>query len=237
MGINTINYENLEIFRDTKVVIFGSIGSIAETSELQLQAFNRAFKEFNLDWEWTHLQYKSMLVEPGGKKRIQRFSDSVTAGLSETDIERLYELKGNFFLELLAMSKILLRPGVKDMMLQCVSAGVRLAWVTTTSEQNISAIQTALKGQIDFDLFQLITNNNYSVKPKPSSEIYDEAIRLLDFKASKCIAIEDSTSGITASKGAGIYSIAYPGEFLKTHDFSLADICVSNLSYISLVSK
>ena len=47
MGINTINYENLEIFRDTKVVIFGSIGSIAETSELQLQAFNRAFKEFN----------------------------------------------------------------------------------------------------------------------------------------------------------------------------------------------
>jgi hypothetical protein len=36
-----------------KAIIFGSIGRIVETSEMQRQAFNRAFAEAELDWEWT----------------------------------------------------------------------------------------------------------------------------------------------------------------------------------------
>ena len=35
------------------LTLFGSIGSIVETSELQLAVFNKAFKKFGLDWERT----------------------------------------------------------------------------------------------------------------------------------------------------------------------------------------
>jgi len=40
----TINY---------KAILFGSIGTIVETSELQLKSFNQAFSEAGLDWNWS----------------------------------------------------------------------------------------------------------------------------------------------------------------------------------------
>ena len=42
----TINY---------KAILFGSIGTIVETSELQRKSFNQAFSEAGLDWNWITL--------------------------------------------------------------------------------------------------------------------------------------------------------------------------------------
>ena len=65
-----MSYDNREIFSGATAILFGSIGSIIETSELQLAAFNKAFKKFGLDWEWTTTEYKPMLLQAGGRKRI-----------------------------------------------------------------------------------------------------------------------------------------------------------------------
>jgi len=35
-----------------KALLFGSIGSIVETSEIQRKSFNKAFKQYGLDWNW-----------------------------------------------------------------------------------------------------------------------------------------------------------------------------------------
>ena len=35
-----------------KALFFGSIGTIVETSEIQRQSFNLAFKEAGLNWYW-----------------------------------------------------------------------------------------------------------------------------------------------------------------------------------------
>ena len=35
-----------------KAIIFGSIGTLVETSDIQRQSFNQAFKEIGLDWYW-----------------------------------------------------------------------------------------------------------------------------------------------------------------------------------------
>ena len=40
-----------------KSILFGSIGSIVECSEIQRQAFNEAFKEFGVDWYWNVANY------------------------------------------------------------------------------------------------------------------------------------------------------------------------------------
>ena len=37
-----------------KAILFGSIGTLIETSDLQREAFNQAFKEAGLDWYWDH---------------------------------------------------------------------------------------------------------------------------------------------------------------------------------------
>ena len=46
-------------------ILFGSIGSIADTSELQRQSFNQAFEQHKLDWYWSQDEYSEMLKKMG----------------------------------------------------------------------------------------------------------------------------------------------------------------------------
>ena len=62
----TINY---------KAILFGSIGTIVETSELQRRSFNQAFSEAGLDWNWTLEEYQTMLTKSGGRNRINDFAN------------------------------------------------------------------------------------------------------------------------------------------------------------------
>ena len=40
-----------------KALFFGSIGTILETSEIQRQSFNLAFKDAGLNWYWNIATY------------------------------------------------------------------------------------------------------------------------------------------------------------------------------------
>ena len=44
-----------------KAVIFGSIGTLVETSDIQRQSFNQAFKTLGIDWYWDKDNYKKLL--------------------------------------------------------------------------------------------------------------------------------------------------------------------------------
>ena len=55
-------------------VLFGSISTIADTSELQRRAFNEAFASHGLDWEWSRDDYVSMLGSNGGAQRVADFA-------------------------------------------------------------------------------------------------------------------------------------------------------------------
>jgi beta-phosphoglucomutase-like phosphatase (HAD superfamily) len=44
-----------------KAVIFGAIGTIAETSDLQRQAFNAAFAAAEIPWHWDQETYRKLL--------------------------------------------------------------------------------------------------------------------------------------------------------------------------------
>ena len=52
-----------------KALLFGSIGTIVETSEIQRQSFNKAFKDAGLNWYWNIATYCDLLKDPGGKKK------------------------------------------------------------------------------------------------------------------------------------------------------------------------
>jgi hypothetical protein len=62
--------------RDMSAIFFGSIGTIADTSELQRQAFNQAFALHNLDWNWSREEYRALLEQSGGAQRIEDYARS-----------------------------------------------------------------------------------------------------------------------------------------------------------------
>ena len=67
-------------------ILFGSIGTLVETSELQRQSFNLAFREVGLDWYWNTATYCKLITEPGGMKRIKNYGEN---NLSEPEIKNI----------------------------------------------------------------------------------------------------------------------------------------------------
>ena len=46
-------------------VLFGSIGSIVESSDIQRRAYNQALREAGLNWEWDRDTYAELLTQAG----------------------------------------------------------------------------------------------------------------------------------------------------------------------------
>ena len=148
-------------------ILFGSIGVLAETSEIQRQAFNQSFKEHGLDWYWNIANYCELLKSPGGKRRIKDFS---TVNLSDAIVESIHTRKENIFFDQLKLGHHP-REGVMDCIKICRDKNIKIGFVTTTSHNNVDAIKQALHEYIDFTLFDLITTKTDVSNEKPSGDI------------------------------------------------------------------
>ena len=99
-----------------KALLFGSIGSIVETSEIQRKSFNKAFKQYGLDWNWTKRDYSDLLNKSGGKDRIYRYAKNNKEIVNSS---YLRNLKTKIFNNYLKKNQLKLRPGVKNLILFC----------------------------------------------------------------------------------------------------------------------
>jgi HAD superfamily hydrolase (TIGR01509 family) len=199
-----------------KAVLFGSIGTIIETSDLQRKAFNQAFKKNNLNWLWTKKIYKDLLNKSGGKDRISNYAFQKKISV---DAELLRNLKTKIFNEYLKKKKLKPRPGVKQLVKNCKKKGIKLALVTTTTNDNINSIFFCLKKSLNKKDFDFIGNSKIIKKPKPFPDIYKFALKNLKLKANQCIAIEDSQESLNSAIRANIKCLIFPGEFHTSKKF------------------
>jgi HAD superfamily hydrolase (TIGR01509 family) len=199
-----------------KAVLFGSIGTIIETSDLQRKAFNQAFKKNNLNWLWTKKIYKDLLNKSGGKDRISNYAFQKKISV---DSELLRNLKTKIFNEYLKKKKLKPRPGVKQLVKDCKKKGIKLALVTSTTNDNINSIFFCLKKSLNKKDFDFIGNSKIIKKPKPFPDIYKFALKNLKLKANQCIAIEDSQESLNSAIRANIKCLIFPGEFHTSKKF------------------
>lgn len=61
-------------------------------------------------------------------------------------------------------------------------------------------------------------------KRKPAPDLYLAAIKQLGLPAGNCLAFEDTESGVTAAKAAGVQVVALPGKLTESQNFSAADL-------------
>ena len=64
-----------------KALLFGSIGVLAETSELQRQAYNTAFVAHGVDWHWNIATYCRHLATPGGQNRLRQLGGDALSSM------------------------------------------------------------------------------------------------------------------------------------------------------------
>ena len=80
------------------------------------------------------------------------------------------------------------------------------------------------------DRFAWVVGGDMVARKKPAPDIYQMAVSLLGKKSSACIAFEDSQSGISAAKSAGLTAVAIPHAMSADHDFSDADLVLGSLA-------
>ena len=209
-------------------ILFGSISTIADTSEMQRQAFNRAFKAHGLDWCWHRAEYLAMLENSGGQNRIADYADAVG---QTVDAEAIHRSKSEFFQTSLTESQIKPRSGVVKTIHDAKSQGLKLAFVTTTDRENISSLLEALSPDIQVTDFDLILNADSVARPKPDKAAYTFALERLGEKPDDCIAIEDNLGGVESAISAGLDCIAFPNENTARQDFKKAQGLVDRLDF------
>jgi HAD superfamily hydrolase (TIGR01509 family) len=210
-----------------QALLFGSIGTLVETSELQRRAFNQAFEDDSLDWNWDKHAYQTMLEISGGQNRLRHYAQQHGHALSDADIRNLHQKKSQHFQDMLH-NGVELRPGVSRLMTEARDSGVKLGLVSATSHANIEAIAT---GARDLSLadFNVVMNASKVSQSKPSPEVYERACRELDVRSTQAVAIEDTTLSLQAARAANIVAIATPGAYTSDQDFSEAQAVFSHL--------
>ena len=212
-------------------ILFGSIGTIADTSELQRQSFNKAFALHNLDWHWSRAEYMSLLEKSGGIHRIEEYAKSMGQSV---DASAIHHSKSEIFQEALKEEQLKARPGVVDVMQKATQSGLKLALVTGTSEKNVVSMLEALRNEIDANDFDLVLNSSKIEHPKPARDAYEFALRELSEMPNSCVAIENNVDGLIAAKAAGLACIAFPDENTADHTFDGASLLVNHLEFEQL---
>jgi beta-phosphoglucomutase-like phosphatase (HAD superfamily) len=181
-----------------RAVLFDVDGTLADTErDGHRVAFNAAFEESGLDWNWDVELYGELLEITGGKERIHHYIRNYAPselGRKNLDswIANLHKIKTGHYVGLLARGGIPLRPGVERLIRELREAKIKIAIATTTTEENVTALLKSTLGEDSLGWFDVIGAGDIVPGKKPEPDIYYWALRELGLSAEVCIAVEDS---------------------------------------------
>jgi HAD superfamily hydrolase (TIGR01509 family) len=217
-----------------QAVLLDVDGTLADTEEIHRQAFNAAFAAAGLDWEWDRALYHDLLAVTGGKERIRYYLQRERPEFAlPTDadafIAGLHRSKTGFYIDALASGRVPLRPGVERLLRDIRATGLRLAIVTTTTPDNITALLEHSFSEAAHDWFEVIAAGGVVPSKKPAPDIYHYALAQLDLPAQACIAIEDSLNGLQSARAAGVATLVTVNPYTAHQDFTGAALVLDHL--------
>lgn len=220
-----------------KALIFDVDGTLAETEAVHLQAFNLAFKDFELGWTWSEQLYLELLKTTGGKERIKAYMRNhlnLDDAALQTQIPQIHKMKTNHYVRLVSQGALKLRPGVQSLIDTALEEELILAIATTTSRANVDALAMAIWGEPAEALFAALACGDEVAHKKPAPDVFLLALERLGLNAADCIAFEDSENGLKSARGAGIKTVAIPSRFSQNNGFKGAAICVPEFTDFAL---
>jgi HAD superfamily hydrolase (TIGR01509 family) len=218
-----------------QALLFDVDGTLAETErDGHRIAFNRAFAEAGLDWEWGVSLYGELLRVSGGKERLRWYIEKWQPGFSSRGdldglVRDLHARKTEYYIELAGSGSIPLRPGVERLLTEAREAGLRLGLVTTSAPESVTALLETSMGRASPDWFDVIAAGDVVPAKKPAPDVYHYALRRLVLPATACIAFEDSDNGLASATAAGVTTLVTVNDYTRDQDFTGAVLVVDQL--------
>ncbi|MDB9793823.1 HAD family phosphatase [Flavobacteriaceae bacterium] len=214
-----------------KAVIFDMDGVIVNSEPLHHLAYKKMFEEFKLD-------VSNSLYES--------FTGQSTYSICEQLCE-IFDLKVDANALVLSKRKHFKIIFENDSSFEMIDGAMNL--IKDYFENNLTLVLASSASMTNIErIFKKFDLNKFFKakisgadlkESKPNPEIFVKAAELAGFKKDECIVIEDSTSGIMASKSAGIYCVGYNSYNSKNQNYDNANLVVSDLNEIkfSKISK
>jgi len=198
-------------------------------------AFNRAFQEKGLGFEWSVEKYGQLLEVGGGKERMTVYFNEVGWPVNwptddaerQAKVKEIHLLKTDIFSDMINSGELKLRPGVTRLVKEALDRGVTVACCSTSNEKSVSAVIKLMEPELagKFTIFA----GDVVPKKKPDPAVYLLASEQLGIPPSKCAVIEDSHIGKCAGKSAGMTVIVTKSGYTDGEDFSGADAIFDEL--------
>ena len=218
-----------------EALIFDVDGTLADNErDGHRVAFNQAFAEAGLDWEWDVPTYDRLLEVFGGKERLRFYighdhPDFSPPGGLDTFVQDLHREKTRCYTGLLKSGALPLRCGVERLLREARAAGLTLAVASTTTPENVVTLMRANLGPDGEAFFDVVSAGDMVDNKKPAPDVYLHALEGLDLPPEACLVFEDAGLGLVSARKAGLDAIITVNGYTKDEDFSGALLVLDHL--------
>lgn len=124
-----------------------------------------------------------------------------------------------------------LKPGVREALILCKAQGLKIGLASASPLSILEKVLEIFELRDDFDTLASAEHLPYS---KPHPQVYLNAAAQLNISPVNCVALEDSVTGMVASKAARMRSIVVPiTESLSDPRWGLAEVKISSLEQLT----
>ena len=196
-----------------EAVIFDFDGVIVDTEPLHYAAFQRALEPLGLHFSWE--EYVETYIGFDDRDAFRHAFSSKGTTLSQNELHSLIEQKAVFFKDVIG-SGVSAYPGVLDLIFHLHANKFPLAICSGALRSDIDPILAMLGISDYFDV--IVTADDVAVS-KPDPECYQLAFQRLqsahqnNFSKGATLVIEDTPSGISSAKAAGLMVCAVTNSY------------------------
>lgn len=208
-----------------QAVILDLDGLMVDSEPLHQRAFNALLKRHGIAYQFETEEYGKCFVGIPVISNVdylkERFGLRGEPQAIIAEREEIYE-------GLIAAPENLIgMPGLFNLLDELRARGLPLAVASGSPRVQVVTI---LRGMKIMERFRVVVAGDDVAQTKPAPDVYLRAAELLGIAPTQCVALEDSATGVTAAKTAGLRAIAVPNQFTAHQDLTHADARIPSLN-------
>lgn len=209
-----------------KAVVFDMDGVIIDSEPIQSKSWELLLIERGIK----PIPSKQGLIHEIGPVGDDSYKAIMERHHIKEDIAIIRKRRREIFVELLK-EELIPAPGFLKFIKFLKKEKIKIAVASNRLVDHVYLMLTNLKIK---EFFEVIVCPSSDTKPKPAPDIYLKTAKELGISPSKCLALEDSETGIVSAKTAGMKAIAVITKYTRHQNFSKADKIVNSLSEVTL---